>query len=160
MSHQIQSSPSKRLILSLSISLIFASVLAIVPLWASAAETMKAATKPVPTAPMDHSKMEGMKDMKDMKDMNGMNGMKHMDGTKHMEGMSMTGDVDYDFAVNMRMHHQMAVDMSQAQLKNGKSPKLRTMATNIIAAQKKEIAVLDQWIKASKKPMPNMPKMK
>ena len=151
MSHQIQSSPSKRLILSLSISLIFASVLAIVPLWASAAETMKAATKPVPTAPMDHSKMEGMKDM---------NGMKHMDGTKHMEGMSMTGDVDYDFAVNMRMHHQMAVDMSQAQLKNGKSPKLRTMATNIIAAQKKEIAVLDQWIKASKKPMPNMPKMK
>jgi len=154
MSHQIQASPSKRLILSLSISLIFASVLAIVPLWASAAETMKATTKPVPTVPMDHSKMEGMNGMKDM------NGMKHMDGTKHTEGMSMTGDVDYDFAVNMRMHHQMAVDMSQAQLKNGKSPKLRTMATNIIAAQKKEIAVLDQWIKESKKPMPNMPKMK
>ena len=148
MSHQIQASPSKRLILSLSISVIFASVLAIVPLWASAAETMKVTTKPVPTAPMDHSKMEGM------------NGMKHMDGTKHTEGMSMTGDVDYDFAVNMRMHHQMAVDMSQAQLKNGKSPKLRTMATNIIAAQKKEIAVLDQWIKASKKPMQNMPKIK
>ena len=151
MSHQIQASPSKRLILSLSISVIFASVLAIVPLWAGAAETMKAATKPVPTAPMDHSKMEGMKNM---------NGMKHMDGTKHTEGMSMTGDVDYDFAVNMRMHHQMAVDMSQAQLKNGKSPKLRTMATSIIAAQKKEIASLDQWIKATKKPMANMPKMK
>ena len=150
MSHQIQASPSKRLLLSLSISVIFASVLAIVPLWASAAETMKQATKPVPTMPMDHSKMEGMKDM------NGMNGMKHMDGTKHTEGMSMTGDVDYDFAVNMRMHHQMAVDMSQAQLKNGKSPKLRTMATSIIAAQKKEIASLDQWIKATKKPMTKM----
>ena len=157
MSHQIQASPSKRLILSLSISVIFASVLAIVPLWASAAETMKAATKPVVTAPMDHSKMEGMNGMDGMKD---MNGMKHMDGTKHTAGMSMTGDVDYDFAVNMRMHHQMAVEMSQAQLKNGKSPKLRTMATNIIAAQKKEIASLDEWIKASKKSMPNMPKVK
>ena len=68
----------------------------------------------------------------------------------------MTGDVDYDFAVNMRMHHQMAVDMSQAQLKSGKSPKLRSLATNIIAAQKKEIAVLDLWLKTAKKPAPKM----
>lgn len=96
------------------------------------------------TQPVDHSKMAGMSGMNDMGDM------------KHMEGMSMTGDVDYDFAVNMRMHHQMAVYMSQAQLKKGKNPKLRSMATNIIAAQKKEIAVLDQWIKANKKPMPKM----
>lgn len=125
-------SQSRRLILFLCVSVTLASVLAIVPLWASAAETMKAATKPVATAQIDHSKMTGM---------------------KHMEGMSMTGDVDYDFAVNMRMHHQMAVDMSQAQLKNGKSPKLRTMATNIISAQKKEIAELDQWINATKKPV-------
>ena len=99
------------------------------------------------TQPVDHSKMADMKDM---------SGMKHPEGMKHMEGMSMTGDVDYDFAVNMRMHHQMAVDMSQAQLKNGISPKLRSMATGIIAAQKKEIAVLDQWIKAAKKPVPKM----
>jgi uncharacterized protein (DUF305 family) len=133
MSPKIQESPSKRLIFMLSVSLSLASVLAIVPLWAGAAETLKAATKPVPTMPMDHSKMGGM---------------------KHTDGMSMTGDVDYDFAVNMRTHHQMAVDMSQAQLKNGKSPKLRAMATKIIAAQKKEIAELDQWIKSTKKPLP------
>lgn len=95
-----------------------------------------------PTAqPVDHSKIAGM------------SGMKDMGGMKHTEGMSMTGDVDYDFAVNMRTHHQMAVDMSQALLKKGKSPKLRSMATSIIAAQKKEIAVLDQWIKANKKPV-------
>lgn len=82
--------------------------------------------------------MSGMKDMSDMKD------------------MSMTGDVDYDFAANMRMHHQMAVEMSQAQLKNGKSPKLRAMATNIIAAQKKEIATLDAWMAAHKKETPKV----
>lgn len=147
MSPQIQESPSKRLIFTLTISIILTSILAIVPLWAGAAEPMKTTTKPVPTAPMDHSKMEGMKDMKHME------AMKDMGGMKHMEGMSMTGDVDYDFAVNMRMHHQMAVDMSQALLKNGKSPKLRTMASNIIAAQKKEIAELDLWIKSTKKPV-------
>lgn len=61
-------------------------------------------------------------------------------------GMSMTGNVDYDFAVNMRKHHQMALMMSEAQLKTGKDVKLRAMATQIIAAQKKEIAELDRWI--------------
>ncbi len=142
MSNQIQDRPSKRLILSLSTSLIFASVLAVVPVWAGAAETLKTAVKPAPAAPMDHSKMGDMKHMEGMKDMGGM---------KHVEGMSMTGNVDYDFAVNMRKHHQMAVDMSQAQLKNGKSPKLRTLATKIIAAQKKEIASLDAWLAGYKK---------
>jgi uncharacterized protein (DUF305 family) len=76
-------------------------------------------------APMDHSRMG------------------HMDAHA---GMAMTGDVDYDFAVNMRKHHQMALMMSEAQLKNGKNAKLRAMATQIIAAQKKEIAELDRWI--------------
>jgi uncharacterized protein (DUF305 family) len=42
----------------------------------------------------------------------GGEGMKDMGGMKHMEGMSMTGDADYDFAANMRKHHQMAVEMS------------------------------------------------
>ena len=130
---------SKRLVLSLNFAIIFASVLAIVPVWATAHENTKEVTKAMPVAPMDHSKMSSM------------DGMKAMNGMKHMEGMSMTGDVDYDFAANMRMHHQMAVDMSQAQLKNGKNPKLRVMATNIIAAQKKEIATLDAWMAAHKK---------
>lgn len=87
--------------------------------------------------PMDHSKMEGMKDM---------------GGMKHMDGMSMTGDTDHDFAANMRMHHQMAVDMSEAMLKNGKDPQLLQMSRDIISAQKKEMAVLDQWLAARKRP--------
>ena len=84
-----------------------------------------------------------------------------MDQSKKMAAMSVTGDVDYDFAANMRMHHQMAVEMSQAELKNGKSPKLLRMAKDIIAAQKKEIAVFDQWMAAHKKAMTDaMPKSK
>jgi uncharacterized protein (DUF305 family) len=73
-------------------------------------------------------------------------------GMKHMDGMSMTGDTDYDFAANMRMHHQMAVDMSEAELKNGENPEMLQMAKSIIAAQKKEIAELDRWLAAHKKP--------
>lgn len=87
--------------------------------------------------PMDHSKMEGMKDMGAM---------------KHMQGMSMTGDTDRDFAANMRMHHQIAVDMSEAMLKDGKDPQLLQMSRDIISAQKKEMAVLDQWLAAHKGP--------
>ena len=67
------------------------------------------------------------------------------------QGMSMTGDVDYDFAVNMRKHHQMALTMSQAQLKNGKNAEMRDMANKIMVAQKKEIAELDRWIAAHEK---------
>lgn len=79
-------------------------------------------------------------------------GMKDMGGMKHMDGMSMTGDADYDFAANMRKHHQMAVDMSEAQLKKGKDADMLKMAKSIIAVQKKEIAELDRWLAAHKKP--------
>lgn len=74
--------------------------------------------------------------------------MKHADKgeMKGHGGMSMTGDVDYDFAVNMRKHHQMALMMAQAELKNGKDSTMLAMANKIIVAQKKEIAELDQWI--------------
>ena len=60
--------------------------------------------------------------------------------------MFSTGDVDFDYAVNLRMHHQLAVELSQEQLRNGKNPKLRSMAIQLIAAHKKEIVLLDRWI--------------
>lgn len=74
-----------------------------------------------------------------------------MDGAKHMDGISMTGNVNYDFAANMRMHHQMAVDMSLTELKNGKNPQMIRMASDIIAAQNIEIATLDRWLDVSRK---------
>jgi uncharacterized protein (DUF305 family) len=74
-----------------------------------------------------------------------------MEEMKGMDGMSMTGDADYDFAINMRKHHQMALTMSESELKNGTNPQMQQMAKNIIAAQKKEIATFDKWIASHKK---------
>ncbi|WP_283182314.1 MULTISPECIES: DUF305 domain-containing protein [unclassified Pseudomonas] len=129
MSQHIKHSSSSRFTLSVRAVVMAAAVMAAAPTWTSAAEPAKSGTMPMPSEQMDHSKMDSM-----------------------MGGMSKTGDVDYDFAANMRMHHQMAVKMSQAELKNGKNPEMLRMAKDIIAAQEKEIAVFDQWIKENKKP--------
>ena len=56
--------------------------------------------------------------------MMGSDGMKHsmMTGMDSMNKMSMSGDIDKDFAMMMKIHHQQAVDMSEMELANGKSP--------------------------------------
>lgn len=88
---------------------------------------------------------EGM-DMKGM-DMKGMD-MKAMmkDCHEKMSSMKMTGNSDIDFAMMMRMHHQGAIEMAEAEMRDGKDPKIRKMATTIIAAQKKEIVQLDAFL--------------
>jgi uncharacterized protein (DUF305 family) len=65
---------------------------------------------------------------------------------KSMENVPMSGDTDRDFAATMRIHHQGAVDMAQAEIDGGKDPQLKAMAKKIISAQKKEIAEFDQWL--------------
>ena len=62
--------------------------------------------------------------------------------------MFVTGDVDFDYAVNLRLHHQLAVDMAQAQVRNGKNARLRSMAMQLVAEHSKEIVILDRWIAA------------
>ena len=62
-----------------------------------------------------------------------------MGGMKEMESMPMSGDADQDFAMMMKKHHQMALDMAEVELRNGKDGKMRQMAKNIIASQTKEI---------------------
>ena len=42
--------------------------------------------------------------------------------------------------------------MSQAELKNGKNPQMLKLAKDIVAAQKKEMAFMKQWMDAHKKP--------
>ena len=76
-----------------------------------------------------------------------------MKGMKDMESMPMSGDTDRDFAMMMKMHHQGALDMAQAELNNGKDAKMRGMAKNIIASQKKEIKQFDDWLAKHKEPM-------
>ena len=70
--------------------------------------------------------------------------MKDMSGK--MSSMPMSGDPDADFAMMMRIHHQGAIDMANAELSNGKNPQMKKMATAIIAAQKREIAQFDAYL--------------
>ena len=92
----------------------------------------------------------GMKGM----DMKGM--MK--DNNDKMSSMQMTGNTDVDFAMMMRMHHQGAIDMAQAELRDGKSPEMRKLSNSIIAAQKKEIAQLERFLAKNGHPVAKMSK--
>lgn len=89
---------------------------------------------------MPHSKgmqsLEGSHDMKSPM-------MTHMD---KMQKMSMSGDVDKDFAMMMKMHHEHSVEMAKMELAHGKSPEMKKVAKQIIASQKKEVIVFDRWL--------------
>lgn len=56
-----------------------------------------------------------------------------------------TGNPDKDFVNMMLPHHQGAVDMAKVELKYGKDQMLRELASSIVAAQEKEIAVMTSW---------------
>ncbi|MEH2483358.1 hypothetical protein V1282_006715 [Nitrobacteraceae bacterium AZCC 2146] len=70
--------------------------------------------------------------------------------SKMMKDMAVkpSGNVDADFTAMMIPHHQGAVDMAEAELHYGHNLKLRRIASNIIAGQRKQIgamkAALDQ----------------
>ena len=96
-----------------------------------------------PTTSMPHDMKKGMMGPDDMK-------KSMMMGMDNMQKMAMSGDMDKDFAMMMKMHHQQALDMAQMELANGKSPVMKTMAKNIISAQKKEIAAFDKWLAMQK----------
>jgi hypothetical protein len=53
-----------------------------------------------------------------------------------------SGDVDTDFTAMMIPHHQGAVDMAQAELNYGHNKKLRRIARNIIAGQRRQIGAM------------------
>ena len=58
----------------------------------------------------------------------------------------LTGDADRDFLKGMVPHHQGAIDMARVVLKYGKDPKIKKLARRIIAAQEKEIALMNGWL--------------
>lgn len=89
--------------------------------------------------PQQHGASASAPSQMDMKSM-----MKDM--SDKMGSMPMTGNPDIDFAMMMRVHHQGAIQMTEAQLKAGKEPQMRKMAQKLIAAQKKEIAELDKFL--------------
>ncbi len=73
-----------------------------------------------------------------------------MAGMDSMQKMPITADTDKDFAMMMKMHHQQGVDMAKIELAQGKSPVMKAMAKQIIAAQNKEIIRFDQWLAKQK----------
>jgi uncharacterized protein (DUF305 family) len=114
----------------------------------------QSAAQPASAAGMNDKNME-MKGM-DMKGMDMKSMMKSNDDK--MAAMKMTGNADVDFAMMMRIHHQGAIDMAQAELRDGKDAEMRRLAKNIITAQKKEIAQFDKFLARKGQPAPSMSK--
>ncbi len=94
------------------------------------------------TAPMTGSGMGGQPMMAGGMDMKSM----MTDMNNKMSAMKPSGNMDVDFAMMMRVHHQSAITMAEAELQNGKDPQMRVMAKDIIRAQKKEIAAFDKFL--------------
>ena len=65
-----------------------------------------------------------------------------------MMQLPMTGNVDKDFALMMRSHHQGAVDMSQFEISHGKDDSLKKLAVEIAEEQKREIKQLEVRLEA------------
>ncbi|MEG4507543.1 DUF305 domain-containing protein [Microcoleus sp. F6_B4] len=85
----------------------------------------------------------------DMAQGGGMGGMNH--GMNHNMSMDLgPADADYDlrFIDGMTVHHQGAVKMAQDVLKQSKRPEMKKLATDIIAAQNREINQMKEWRKA------------
>ncbi len=126
---------------SASMAIAVLSVALLQPL-AFAQTQMKPGAEAMPAGKTGVTSMQGgAMDMKGM-DMKGM--MK--DNNDKMSSMKMTGNTDVDFAMMMRIHHLGAIDMAQAELRDGKDPQMKKMAKAIIAAQKKEIATFDKFL--------------
>ncbi|MGH6934400.1 MAG: CopM family metallochaperone [Dongiaceae bacterium] len=60
---------------------------------------------------------------------------------------ALTGNPDRDFVASMIPHHQGAVEMAEIVLKHGSDPEVKKLAEAIIAAQKAEIAQMEDWLK-------------
>lgn len=61
-------------------------------------------------------------------------------------GTVLTGDPDKDFAQEMIVHHEMAVEMAKDVLAKGKDPEIKQLAEEVVVAQTKEIEFLRAWL--------------
>lgn len=105
----------------------------------------------------DHTSMK-MGDSTDMSMNTSMNdgmmgGLDKM--MKDMHAMEMTGNVDHDFAMMMKSHHQGAIDMAKAELAYGKDETLKLMAQKIKEEQQSEISEFEAFLNNTKNAVKN-----
>jgi uncharacterized protein (DUF305 family) len=70
-------------------------------------------------------------------------------GAKQADLQIIDGRIDHDFAILMIGHHQSAVENSRLELIHGQESSMKTMATNIINEQQKEIGQFQDWLLAN-----------
>jgi uncharacterized protein (DUF305 family) len=79
-------------------------------------------------------------------------GYKAANATMHEQmDIDYSGDADIDFVRGMIPHHQGAIDMAKVVLTDGKDEHIKKLAREIIAAQEKEIAEMQDWLKKNAK---------
>ena len=78
-----------------------------------------------------------------------MNHMEKMDQIADVQLIS--GDTDNDFATLMILHHNSAIENSEAYLLYGSDEELKDMARKMIEDQIMEIEELSNWLKANKR---------
>lgn len=75
-------------------------------------------------------------------------GADHQTTSEDLTMLREADDFDRMFIEMMIPHHESAIDMATVELRNGQDDRLRKIATEIIAAQKREIGEMKGWSKA------------
>ncbi len=126
----------------------------------SAACSPQQAEEPVAAAPEaaamadTHGKMSGGMAAASPGDSVATQGYKSAMNTMMAQMPAFTGDADIDFMKQMRGHHVAAVAMARVELAQGKDAQARTLAQEVIAAQEREINMIDAWLARKGRPRP------